>query len=71
MTTEEQLTLLRGQIEHHRVKAKSLRRRAEMQDNLADAKVKECAALATPELTAFSNPLAENQRYPILGRKSP
>lgn len=50
MNTEEQLDRLRDEIIDHRKKAESLRKRAGAQDAIADAKVKECAALGTSDL---------------------
>lgn len=50
MSTEEQLDILKQQIDYHRRKGVEYRKRAAAQDAIADAKVKEAAALGTPEL---------------------
>lgn len=48
--TEQQLNRLRSEIEYHRKKAESLRKRAEGQDRIADDKVKLAAELGTLDL---------------------
>lgn len=47
---EEKLTRLKSEIEYHRKKAESLRRRAAAQDVIADRKVKIAAELGTGDL---------------------
>lgn len=47
---EKQLRLLRSEIECHRKKAASYRKRAEAQDRIADGKVKMASALGTGDL---------------------
>lgn len=68
MTTEEKLSTLSSEIAYHRRKAESLRKRAAAQDAIADAKVKEAAALGTPELPTVENPVADDKVYPQLAR---
>lgn len=48
--TEQQLNRLREEIQYHRRKAASLRKRAEAQDRIADDKVKIAAELGTGTL---------------------
>lgn len=50
MSTNEQLDALRQQILYHRKKAQEYRRRAALQDAMADEKVKLSAALGTGDL---------------------
>lgn len=68
MTNEEKLITLRSEIIYHRRKAEQLRKRAAAQDAIADAKVKEAAALGTPALPAVENPVADGKTYPELAR---
>lgn len=50
---EPKLARLRQEIQYHRDKAGSLRRRAAQQDSIADGKVKEAAALGTGLLPLY------------------
>lgn len=66
--TEQQLNCLREEIQYHRRKAESLRKRAEAQDRIADGKVKIAAELGTPLLPEVDNPSPDG--YPKLASKS-
>lgn len=66
--TEQQLNRLRDEIEYHRKKAASLRKRAEGQDRIADDKVKIAAELGTPQLPIVDNPVPADRNYPQLAR---
>lgn len=52
--TEQQLNRLHEEIQYHRDKATSLRKRAEAQDRIADGKVRIAAELGTGTLPLLS-----------------
>lgn len=64
--TEQQLNRLQEEIQYHRRKAESLRKRAEAQDRIADGKVKIAAALGTPALPTVKNAVEDDNVYPKL-----
>lgn len=57
--TEQQLNRLREEIQYHRQKAESLRKRAEAQDRIADGKVKIATELGTLTLPLLEAALAQ------------